>query len=370
MSHRTNWAGILFVSLLVGLVGGLGGAYLYARYAPSASGPVLGASTATPRVVSVDNSQSAIVQAAAKASPAVVTITATSQVAGQGPFGMFGAPQMRRSLGSGFFFEQDGKRLILTNSHVIAGADKLTVHMIDGTVFDAKIVGASPMDVAVLEPIKGPAHPPALALGDSDTIPVGSWVIAVGSPFGFDNTVTVGVVSRKGYTQVGENDSRYLIQTDTAINSGNSGGPLIDLGANVIGINEMIFSPTQTNLGIGWAIPVNEVKQLMSLLINGGPWIGVATLTNSAGLARALGLAADTGVVLMKVSADSPAAKAGLRAGDVVMQADGAAVKTADELTKAILKHRIGDQITMTVQRGREQLAAQVEAGKVPANMR
>jgi serine protease Do len=382
-AYRTNWGCIVVVSLIVGLIGGAGGAYWFAHTSATGvgGGPSGQVGSAVP--VPVEYEQSSIVKAVAKDAPGVVTITATSVVQQTTPFGLpFGPGAERHSLGSGFFFDFNGKQYILTNTHVIAGAQELTVRMSNGDQFSARKLGASPEDLAVIEPINGPAHPPVLALGNSDRIPVGAWVIAVGSPFGFSNTVTVGVVSHKGPIQIGDTQSsmsgegpaaamasRDLIQTDAAINEGNSGGPLIDTGGNVIAVNEMIFSPTQTNLGIGWAIPINKAKELMTFLINGGPWIGVTTLANSPGLARRAGLQTGQGLLIYRVVSDSPAATAGLREGDVILQVDAVAIKTPDDLQKAILAHKIGDRITFVIQRGQAKKTLTVEAGRVPQGL-
>ena len=370
--YKTNWAGVIIVSLLVGLLAGVGGAYWYAQHGVFDVAPTPGATPSAPvAAASVEYEQSQIVKVAAQASPAVVTITATSRVAADGPFGLpFGGGQAeRKSLGSGFFFEFNGKRYLLTNTHVIAGAQELTVRMTSGEEFRARTLGASPADLAVIEPIDGPAQPPILPLGNSDRIPVGAWVIAVGSPFGIDNTVTVGVVSRKAYTPIGQNQSRYLIQTDAAINEGNSGGPLLDIAGNVIGVNEMIFSPTQTNLGIGWAIPINDAKELMYFLVNGGPWLGVRSAPNSPGLARQADLSTSEGLVIFEVIPNSPAAQAGLQPGDVILQIDALAIKKPEDLQKTILAHKIGDRIPIVVQRGKEQKTFTVEAGRVPKGL-
>jgi S1-C subfamily serine protease len=318
--------------------------------------------------VPVEYDQDSIVKAVAKDAPGVVTITATSVVQPTGPFGMpWGPQQEQKSLGSGFFFDFNGKAYILTNTHVIANAQDLMVRMSNGDQFRAQRVGASPEDLAVIEPVGGPAQPPVLPLGDSDKIPVGAWAIAVGSPFGFDNTVTLGVISHKGIIQLGPDQSRELIQTDAAINEGNSGGPLLDIAGNVIAVNEMIFSPTQTNLGIGWAIPINMAKELMNFLINGGPWIGVSTMPNSPGLARTAGLKTSEGLVVFKVAPNSPAATAGLQEGDVILQADALAIKSPEDLQKAILSHKIGDHITLIIQRGAAKKTVTLEAGRAPA---
>jgi serine protease Do len=354
--------GTLVLVLIIGLIGGLGGSLLLSRFAPAVQAVVGGKST-----VSVETDKDAIVQAVKKISPAVVTINAISHVQETGPFGIpMGPEQARHSLGSGFFFEYSGKKYVMTNVHVIQGAQELTIRTNEGKDYQAKIVGESPQDLAVIEPVGVPADQAVLPLGDSNSIPVGSWVIAVGSPFGFDNTVTVGVVSRKGYTPLGDMGNRYLIQTDAAINSGNSGGPLLDLGGNVIGVNEMIFSPTQTNLGIGFAIPINQAKELLYFLVNRGPWVGVGAEPNSAGLARYFSLESSEGVVVSEVAPNSPAARAGLRQLDIILQVDSVAVKTPEDLQKAILVHKIGDKITFQIQRGKQRTSVTVQAGTIP----
>ena len=360
-----GWGAVIVVSLIVGLLAGAGGSLLVSRLAaPQATPEVAGRSVS----VTVETEKDAIVQTAAQASPAVVTIHATSRVQTPGPLGLpFGSPGTRRSLGSGFFFEHNGKKYVLTNTHVIAGADQVAIRTVEGQEYPAKILGASRQDLAVLDPQGVPADQPVLPLGDSDQVPVGAWVLAIGSPFGIDNTVTVGVVSRKGYTPLGSQlGDRYLIQTDAAINEGNSGGPLIDLGGNVIGVNEMILSPTQTNLGIGFAIPVNEAKELLYFLINRGPWLGIGTQPNSPGLARYFGLSTEKGLVVVHVAPDSPAAKASVQQLDVILQVDAKAVETPEDLGKLILAHKIGDTITLLIQRGSDRQTLEVQAGTIP----
>jgi S1-C subfamily serine protease len=368
--YRTNWAGVIVVSLIVGLIGGAGGASWYAHKG-AAGLPGGGAGTSPSAApVPVEYDQNNIVKAVAKDAPGVVTITATSVVQPTGPLGMpWGPGEERKSLGSGFFFDFNGKAYILTNTHVVANAQDLIVRMSNGEQFRGRLVGESPEDLAVIEPMGGPAHPPVLPLGNSDKIPVGAWAIAVGSPFGFDNTVTLGVISHKGYIQLGQGQSRDLIQTDAAINEGNSGGPLLDIAGNVVAVNEMIYSPTQTNLGIGWAIPVNKAKELMNFLINGGPWIGVSTMPNSPGLARTAGLKTSEGLIIFQVAPQSPAATAGLQAGDVILQADALAIKTPEDLQKTVLAHKIGDRITLVIQRGADKKTVSVEAGRAPQQL-
>ena len=366
--RATGWLAVVVLSLVFGLVGSLLGYKLLGSREAAGTEPALSGVARPGGTISVKTDQDAIVQAVKKAAPGVVTVTTVSTApASQGPFGLpAGPPQERQGLGSGFVFEQDGRKLILTNMHVVEGAQQVTVHTAAGQEFAGKVLGASGEDLAVIEPVNPPADLATIPLGDSESIPVGAWVIAIGSPFGFDNTVTVGVVSRKGYAQTGPGSGRYLIQTDAAINSGNSGGPLLDLGGNVIGINEMIFSPTQTNLGIGWAIPINEAKELMYFLINHGPWVGVGAVPNSPGLARYLGLGTDQGVVVADVASGSPAARAGLQVKDVILQIDGQPVKTREDLRKLILARKIGDKLSFSIQRDGQGMTVEVEAGTAP----
>ena len=368
--HRgPGWGGIIVVTLIVGLLAGAAGSLLVSRWAPR--GLVV---SGAPGVVTVENDKNAIVQAAAKASPAVVTIHVTQRVQPTGPFGLPMGPQQNiPSLGSGFFFDYQGKKYVLTNTHVLTGgtsqlADHVTISTVEGKEYPAKIVGASQQDLAVLAPSGVPADQPTLPLGDSEKAPVGSWVIAIGSPFGIDNTVTVGVISRKGPTPLGDQGgNRYVIQTDAAINKGNSGGPLIDLGGNVIGVNEMILSPTETSLGIGFAIPVNQAKDLLYFLVNRGPWVGIGTQPNSPGLSKYFKLDTKEGVVVMQVAVGSPAARAGLRELDVILQIDGAPVKIPDDVQKAILAHKIGEKISFSIQRGRDKQTLTIAGGTIPA---
>jgi S1-C subfamily serine protease len=346
---------------------------LVTRYAPPSMQAIVGGRS----TVSVMTDKDAIVLASKSAGPAVVTIVSIFPGEAQpGPFGLpTGPAQPQRGLGSGFFFAYEGKHYVMTNAHVVTDkngrvAEKITVRTSEGKEYPAKIVGASPQDqqdLAVIAPQGVPADQPVLPLGDSSSAAVGSWAIAVGSPFGFDNTVTVGVVSRKGYTPLGDAGNRYLIQTDAAINSGNSGGPLLDLGGNVIGVNEMIYSPTQTNLGIGFAIPINQAKELLYFLVHRGPWVGLGAQPNSAGLSHYFGLSTAEGVVVESVFPGSPAAKAGLRQLDVIVQIDAKAVKTPDDMQAAILAHKIGEKITFLIVRGKDRTPITVTGGTIPA---
>ena len=175
--------------------------------------------------------------------------------------------QKQQGLGSGFIISKDG--YILTNNHVVADADKITVTMSDGREFKAELVGADPQSDVALIQIKDSGSLPTLPLGDSSKLEVGEWVIAIGNPFGLDQTVTVGVVSATGRSSVGINEYENFIQTDAAINPGNSGGPLLNINGEVVGINSALFSRTGGYMGIGFAIPINMAKQLLPQLREG-----------------------------------------------------------------------------------------------------
>ncbi len=363
---------VVIVSLIVGVVGGIGGAYLFMPDEPATD---TGTVVTPPRDdagedVQVITDEDAIVEAVDRADPAVVKIVATTTAQPADPFEYFfgGEPRVQQGIGSGFVFEYDGRKLVLTNSHVVGEAQQITVQTREGHEFTGRILGVDPAsDVAVLE-LEGDINDiPTLALGDSDQLSIGEWVVAIGHPFAFDHTVTVGVVSAQGQRSPGpQMPARNMIQTDAAINQGNSGGPLVNLAGDVIGINSMIFSPTGATVGIGFAIPINDVKQIVHFLMERGPWVGVQTQPNSEGLARYLGLQTDEGVVVLGVEPDSPAAKAGLRQGDVILSVGGTEVEGGEDLRAAIFAFDIGDTIPFTIQRGPDRTEVEVTAGRIP----
>jgi serine protease Do len=362
---------VVIVSLIVGAVGGVGGAYLFAPDEPTDDGPVAVTPTDEPEQdVRVVTDQEAIVEAVDQADPAVVKIVATTTAQPADPFEYFfgGEPRVQQGIGSGFVFEYDGRKLVLTNSHVVGEAQQITVQTREGEEFTGQILGVDPTsDVAVLE-LEGDINEiPTLTLGDSDELSIGEWVVAIGHPFAFDHTVTVGVVSAQGQRSPGpQMPARNMIQTDAAINQGNSGGPLVNLAGDVIGINSMIFSPTGATVGIGFAIPINDVKQIVHFLMERGPWVGVQTQPNSEGLARYLGLHTDQGVVILGVEPDSPAVEAGLQQGDVILSIGDTEIEGGEELRAAIFAYEIGDTMTFTIQRGPDQMELEVTAGRIP----
>ncbi|MGD9496889.1 MAG: S1C family serine protease [Armatimonadota bacterium] len=359
------------LSLIMGAVAGIGGAWYWLHsHAPVAGGVAPPPARTQVRVMTDED---AIVNAVAQTDPSVVKIVATTVAQPSNPFEFFfGGPRVQQGLGSGFIFDYNGRKLVLTNAHVVGDAEEIMVQTRDGREFRGEPLGADRLsDVAVLQIAGEAGDLPAAPLGNSDDLKIGEWVVAIGHPFAFDHTVTVGVVSALGQRQLGPAEQnapvRRVIQTDAAINQGNSGGPLVNLAGAVVGINSMIFSPTGTSLGIGFAIPINDVKQIVHFLIERGPWIGVDhVLPNSAGLARYLGLQAERGVVVMAVAPRSPAEQAGLRQGDVILSVDGQEIANAEELRNAVFRHQIGDAIALHVQRGAQEMNIQVTAGTIP----
>jgi serine protease Do len=273
-------------------------------------------------------------------------------------FERFGAPHMmpepgpQTSLGSGIIIDKNGT--VVTNNHVIDGGTEIMVRIgSDNTEMKAKIIGTDPKtDLAVLK-IEGAKDLPYAAWGDSDSAEVGDWAIAIGSPFALDQSVTVGIISAKGRNQVGlGNDFRAdMIQTDAAINPGNSGGPLCDIDGNIIGVNTAIYSRSGGYMGIGFAIPANLAKDIVNRLLKEGKivrgWLGVYIQPLDPELAKELGL--KQGVGIHEVIEGSPAATAGLQAGDVVLEVDGKTVKEVTELQRRIGDFKPGQTVKLKV---------------------
>ncbi len=279
-------------------------------------------------------------------------------------------PRFQRGLGSGFIVDRKG--YVVTNNHVVVGAGSVEVKLKDGRQFKAKLVGAdSATDLAVLK-IDGPRLP-SLKLGNSDALEVGETVMAIGSPFGLEQTITQGIVSAKGRTQLGQVDYEDFIQTDASINPGNSGGPLVNLHGEVVGVNTAIFSRSGGNLGVGFAIPINMVKQVMTALIADGKvsrgFLGVRIQDIDANLAKALKVEPRSGVLLSQVGAGSPAEKAGLRQGDIITHFDKKQIRTTGELRNRVAGWKPGSSVEVRVLRAGKQRYFKVKVGQLPTSL-
>ncbi len=284
----------------------------------------------------------------------------------------FGAPRERgkeyrhrqRSGGSGVIVDKEG--YILTNNHVIEGADKVKVRLNDGREFIATIKGQdSRTDLAVLH-IKAKDLPVA-TLGDSDKLEVGEWAIAIGSPFGLEHTVTVGVISAKGRSGLGTGTYEDFIQTDASINPGNSGGPLCNIDGEVVGINAMIIQP---GTGIGFAIPINMAKQILNDLIKTGkvtrPWLGISVQDITPEMMEHFKLKEKEGVLIGQVYSGTGAEKAGLASGDIIKSVDDKPVKNVSELVKEIQKKRVGQMVKLSVLRDGKPMTIEVTTSAMP----
>jgi serine protease Do len=259
----------------------------------------------------------------------------------------------QRSLGSGVIV--DPKGYVVTNNHVVAGADEIVIKLKNGEEVDAKIVGRDPKtDIALLKTTEGDDYP-ALKLGDSEKLKVGEWVLALGNPFGLNDTVTAGIVSAKGRI-IGAGPYDNFIQTDASINPGNSGGALVDMEGRLVGINTAIVAHGQ---GIGFAIPVNMVRTVMEQLRTKGKvvrgWLGVYIQPVTKELAESLDLEENAGALVSKVVKDSPADDAGIKRGDVIVEFDGKKVKDSISLPRMVAATEVGTEVDMVVVRkGRE----------------
>lgn len=254
--------------------------------------------------------------------------------------------QKKRSLGSGFLISSDG--YILTNNHVVAGADEITARLSDGREYKATLKGSDEkLDIALIK-IENNGHLPFVKLGDSDAIEVGEWVLAIGNPFGLSETVTAGIVSAKGRV-IGSGPYDDFIQTDASINPGNSGGPLFNAKGEVIGINSAIIAGGQ---GIGFAIPVNMAKEIIDQLKEAGKvtrgWLGVMIQPVTANLAKSFGLEDENGALISEVKSESPAERAGLKAGDIIRTFDGKKIEAMNDLSRFVATTQINKKVKLT----------------------
>ncbi len=392
---------LFLIILMLGVIIGLSISVRLNLEQPLKSAPLPEREIATAKTSVSYPFENAIINVAEAAGKAVVSISAqTSEQPGKvrgnvSPFGegsseddplkkffdeFFGElPQRefkRIGLGSGVIIDSNG--YILTNEHVVRDADKLTVKLSDGREFKAKVKGSDPLsDLAVV--VIEAKNLPTIPLGDSSNLKIGQWVVAVGNPFGFsvqnpEPTVTVGVVSALhrslGRSLGRDKDYSDLIQTDAAINPGNSGGPLVNLNAEVIGINVAIFSTSGGNEGISFAIPINSAKRIVSKLIKGEEivygWLGITIQNVDEKLAQYLGLPSTRGVLVVNALKDSPAEKSGIKSSDVIIEFDSKEVKDTRDLLKFVQQASVGSKAKMVVLRDKQKLTLQVEIGKRP----
>ena len=278
----------------------------------------------------------------------------------------FGDEQQReykqRSLGSGFIIDKDG--YIVTNNHVIAGADEIKVKLNSGEEYDAKIIGRDPSTDIALIKIKAGTNYSVATFGDSDSLKVGQWVLAIGSPFGLEHTVTAGIVSAKGRV-IGSGPYDDFIQTDASINPGNSGGPLINMKGQVVGINTAIVAGGN---GIGFAIPVNMAKGVIKQLKKEGKvtrgWLGVGIQDISEEMAEYYGIKGKEGVLVSQVFPGDPADKAGIRTRDIIIDVNGKKIETSRELTRIIADFHVGEMVKIKILRNGKEKTVNVKIGK------
>jgi len=348
-------------------------------------------------LILLDRASKAFSSVVKKAGPAVVHVgvekSVTGKNLGQFPSDLFNDPfferffgpefrhprtnprQDKRSFkqqaaGSGFIISSDG--FILTNNHVVGEADKITVRLADKREFPAKIVGTDPQsDVAIIK-IEG-KDLPTLPLGNSDTLEVGEWVIAIGSPFELNQTVTVGIVSAKGRNRMGITDYENFIQTDAAINPGNSGGPLLNIHGEAVGMNTAIFSRSGGYMGIGFAIPINMAKSIEQQLRNTGKvtrgWLGILIQDVNEDLAKSFGLKESGGALISEVTEGSPAQKSGLLQGDIIVSINETPITDVADLRNRIAMFAPNTELNLRILRDGREKELVVRVGEQPADM-
>lgn len=357
--HRSVRGGLLFafVTLLTASC-----ALLRAGGSP----PAAGSSQSSAPSVAATGILPSLAEVTQQVRPAVVSVT-TQDLS----VGFFMEPIQQEGAGSGVIFDQQGH--IMTNNHVVEGARNIRVTLADGQTFtDVRVVGKDPLsDVAVLQ-ITGQGLPIA-QLGESDTLRVGDWVIAIGNALGLRGgpTVTVGVVGALNRSiGIPQGALHDLIQTDAAINPGNSGGPLVDMAGRVVGINTAINTEGQ---GIGYALSINSVKPIVQQILQNGrvirPWIGVSVATIEPGVVAELELTVKEGVLIVGVQRGTPADRAGLRAGDVITHLDGQKVVIVQELQEAIWKRNIGEEVKVNLIREGKAETSSIKLEEMPRGL-
>ncbi len=381
MEQKKNFKTILIALLMVGAMLGFGYG-ISTAVKPSNPAVSTGSTISEAPMVPANFSD-----LAEKARPGVVNIQVVKKVknvdfgfrhfpgnpfGGQNPFGDFFGPfsednppggYKQQGVGSGFVISQDG--YILTNNHVVEGADQIKVKLSNGKEYNGKVAGRDPKTDLALVKIEGASDLPPLQLGNSDNLKVGSWVVAIGSPFGLEQTVTAGIVSAKGRV-IGSGPYDNFIQTDASINPGNSGGPLINMKGEVVGINTAIIAGGQ---GIGFAIPVNMAKEIIPQLEAKGHvtrgWLGVSIQELTPELAKSLGLKDKKGALVAQVVSGSPAEKAGIEQGDVIVEFDGKEVADSKDLPRIVASTPVDKAVTVKVSRNGNLIDRQVKVGEM-----
>ncbi len=339
-------------------------------------------------IARLDEQSKVFASVAYKVTPAVVHVSVTKKVATRDPMQDFfgdeffrrffednprfrspnpdqeGTPQ-QRGLGSGMIVDAT-RGYILSNNHVVKDADEVIVKLADRREFKAKVIGADEKtDIAVIQ-IDAPNLVQA-PLGNSDDVMVGQWVLAIGNPFGLTQTVTAGIISAKGRANVGIVEYEDFIQTDAAINPGNSGGPLVNLRGEIIGVNTAIASQTGGNMGIGFAVPINMARNIMEQLISNGKvrrgWLGVRLQEVTPEIAQAFKLRQNQGVLISEIIKDSPADRAGLKEGDVIIAFDGSAAITIHQLRNQVATTPIGKRIRLEIIRDGRNISLDIVLG-------
>ena len=383
---RSTLAFVVLVTLVAGAALGTWGAGAVDQIKPGTPGAQAPSSLPTgtqPRIVpaALPIPSGSFAQVAESVAPAVVNINTVTRVSGRTPveefFGdeffkrFFGeAPdrqQVQRSLGSGVIVDASG--IVLTNAHGVERATEIEVATADGKKHKAKVMGVDrKTDLAVLK-LQGGGPYAAANLGDSDRVRVGDWVLAIGSPFGLQQTVTAGIISAKGRS-IGQGPYDDFLQTDAAINPGNSGGPLVNMSGEVVGINSAILSRTGGNVGIGFSIPVNMAKRIYSELAAKGKvtrgWLGVSIQPLTPDLAKGFGLKEPNGVLISDVVQDSPAAVAGVTSGDIIIEFDKKKVDSPQELQKAVASTQPGRAVPLKVWRDKGEKTLEIKIGETP----
>jgi putative serine protease PepD len=362
----TRTAASLAAALAIGAGAGAGGYAIAGGGGATAAAPAPSAQTAKSQPAAARSTALSINQIYREDGPGVVDITATSSGSSSpsGGFGFGGGSGSGNSTAEGSGFVYDAAGHIVTNEHVVDGASSVKVKFADGKTVTATIVGSDKStDLAVLK-VSAPAselHP--LSLGDSSSLQVGDGVVAIGSPFGLQQTVTAGIVSAVDRQIQAPNNYEIngAIQTDAPINHGNSGGPLIDMSGKVVGVNAQIESDSGDNAGVGFAIPSNTIKQIAAQLISAGSvqhaYLGVSIADAAAG-----------GVTVEQVQSGTPAASAGLQAGDVITAVGGTSVADSAALGSAIDAHKPGDKVTVTFTRNGTSKTVTVTLGTRPSS--